>query len=75
MMEQLKAGKMVSRYPYTKGIYHKDTFNRAMKFPIQCYPEEFDFIPPTFELSDNKECQRFNEYKANNPNATFIAKP
>ena len=75
MIEQLKAGKIISRYPFTKGIYHKDTFKRAMQFPMQIFPAEFDFIPPTFESTNPKDWQRFNEYKKLHPNATYIAKP
>ena len=66
---------MVSRHPYTKEIYHKDTFSRAMKFPMSCYPDKFDFIPTTFELTNRIEAAQFEAYKKKNPDATFIAKP
>ena len=54
---------MISRHPYTKEIYHKDTFSRAMKIPMQCYPDKFDFIPPTFELTNRKDTACFEAYK------------
>ena len=57
MMEKLQAGKSISRYPYTKGLYHKDSFNSAMKFPLQYSPNEFDFVPVTFDLSNNQDFQ------------------
>ena len=39
MMKKLEAGKIISRHPFTKEIYHKDTFSRAMRFPMECFPD------------------------------------
>ena len=62
-MEKLKEGKIISRHPYTKEIYHKDMFSKAMKLPLESFQEEYDFIPPTFEPGDNrKENERFEAY-------------
>ena len=76
-MEKLKKGKIISRHPYTKEIYHKDCFSKAMKLPMESFPEEFDFVPPTFEpgAGNRKEDERFESYQKRHPKATFIAKP
>ena len=64
---------MVSRHPNTKEIYHKDTFSRAMKFPMACYPDKFNFIPTTFELTSRVEATQFEAYKKNNPDVLIEA--
>ena len=46
-----------------------------MKFPMQFLPDEFDFIPITFDIQERKDQASFIDYQAKNPKATFIAKP
>lgn len=52
---QSGAGKITNRYPDIKLLAHKDIFGRAMKFAMDVDEEGFSFIPPTWQLPDQKD--------------------
>ena len=54
---------MANRYPDIKLLAHKDVFGRAMRFCMDIDEEAYNFIPPTFQLPDNKDMQRFEAYQ------------
>ena len=66
---------MCSRYPDIKLLAHKDVFGRAMKFCMDIDEDGFSFIPPTFQLPDQKDLARFLAYQERHPKAIYIAKP
>ena len=68
-------GIMCNRYPGLKMLAHKDVFGEIIEFAQSMQPEEFKFIPLTFNLNTEKGCTRFEEYFTNNQKAIFIAKP
>ena len=77
VLDWLQSGsaKMANRYPDIKLLAHKDVFGRAMRFCMDIDEEAYNFIPPTFQLPDNKDMQRFEAYQKKHPNAIYIAKP
>ena len=66
---------MISRYPDIKVLAHKDVFGKAMKLAGELSPEDFEFIPPTFDLTSARDEKRFQEYQSKHKSAIYIAKP
>jgi predicted aldo/keto reductase-like oxidoreductase len=68
---------MVNRYVAAGELSKKDVFSNFMTFCQEIYPEEFDFVPATFNLPSEKEAARFKAYKKRikSQKPIFIAKP
>lgn len=64
---------MVFRYPESGHLCRKDVFGDLMEFSRDLAPEEFDFIPPTYNLP--MEVNKFHAYMKAHPGAIYIAKP
>jgi len=64
---------MVYRYPESGHLCRKDVFGDLMEFSRDLAPEEYDFIPPTYNLP--MDAKRFHTYMKAHPGAVYIAKP
>lgn len=63
----------LNRIPGMKTLSHKKTTGFYLNKFREYYPEQFDFYPRTFLIPE--ELEKFREYKEENPDKLFIAKP
>ena len=66
---------ITNRYPGIKVLAHKDVFGDLLELCKVLAPEQYKFVPLTFNLPNEREMLRFNAYKEANKKAIFIAKP
>ena len=67
--------RVINRYPNAKILGHKEVFSKMISFAQLVYPEDYDFLPPSFDLPSIKEHERLQAYMKAHPRATYIAKP